>query len=115
MKKLIFYFLLSFLCACHNVPVWKYSMFEKPYGNGQYDPLYTKGWQDGCESGAQASSNHLYRIRYKFKQDWQLITNTIYRNGWDNAYNQCRKYILQQNLNTEHAQIDEGINIWTWQ
>jgi hypothetical protein len=89
---------LASLTACHNAPVWQYSMFKHPAGNKVYAPLYIKGWQDGCESGAEASANHLYRLRYSFKQDWQLLSNAYYVNGWEAAYNQCRKYILQHNL-----------------
>ncbi len=90
--------LLTSVTACHNVPVWQYGMFKRPAGNQPYAPLYITGWQDGCESGAQASSTYLYRMRYSFKQDWQLLNNAYYVNGWDAAYNQCRKYILQHNL-----------------
>ncbi len=90
--------ILSILTACHNTPAWQYSMFKRPAGNQPYAPLYIKGWQDGCESGADASANHLYRLRYTFKQDWQLLNNAYYVNGWEAAYNHCRKYILQHNL-----------------
>ena len=61
------------LTACQNVPVWKYSMFERPEGNRNYPPVYISGWQDGCESGAEASANHLYRFKYKFRQDWKML------------------------------------------
>lgn len=97
-KNIIVLTICILLSACHNVPMWKYSMFERPSGNVNYPPLYIKGWQDGCESGAQASSNHLYRLRYKFRQDWTLLNDAAYIRGWQNAYNQCRKYILQYNL-----------------
>ena len=97
-KTLLIILSLSILSACHNVPMWKYSMFERPVGNGNYPPLYIKGWQDGCESGAQASANHLYRFKYKFTQDWKLLNNPMYMNGWDRAYSHCRKYVLQHNL-----------------
>jgi hypothetical protein len=90
--------LLSSLSACHNVPAWQYGMFKRPAGNHSYSPVYIKGWQDGCESGAQASATYLYRLRYNFKQDWQLLNNNYYVNGWEAAYNHCRKYILQHNL-----------------
>ena len=86
------------LAACQNVPVWKYSMFEKPFGDRNYPPLYVSGWQDGCESGALASANHFYRLKYKFRQDWQLLDNRTYISGWENAYDHCRKYVLQHNL-----------------
>jgi hypothetical protein len=86
------------LAACQNVPIWQYRMFERPPGNKPYPPMYLKGWQDGCESGAQASGNYLYRLKYKFRQDWELLDDQEYVNGWENAYDHCRKYILQQNL-----------------
>lgn len=118
LKIIAILFLTLGVSACQNVPVWKYSMFERPAGNGNYPPLYIEGWKDGCESGAQASANSFYRIQYKFKQNWQLITDPVYKNGWDNAYNQCRKYILQQNMNTEDevetADSEESGNLWVW-
>lgn len=99
MKKIILYVILSLgLSACQNVPVWKYSMFERPEGGGNYPPLYLEGWQDGCESGADASANHLYKFKYSFRQKWQLLNNAAYVNGWENAYSHCRKYVLQHNL-----------------
>ncbi|MDB2415521.1 hypothetical protein N9W34_07090 [Rickettsiales bacterium] len=98
MKKIVLATILTTLTACHNVPAWKYSMFERPLDNRQYPELYVKGWQDGCESGAEASANHLYRFRYKFRQDWRMLNNTLYVNGWENAYTHCRKYVLQHNL-----------------
>ncbi len=102
MKKIILILIIAInifsLSACNNVPVWKYSMFKRPSNNNYYPPLYLKGWQDGCESGAQASSNYFYRAKYEFKQDWRLLNNPTYINGWEDSYNQCRKYILQNNL-----------------
>ena len=102
MRKILLYsgfvFLLLIMSGCHNVPMWKYSMFDRPAGHKNYPPLYIKGWQDGCESGAETSSNHFYRLRYRFKQDWQMLNEPLYVRGWEEAYNQCRKYILQHNL-----------------
>jgi hypothetical protein len=86
------------LTACQNVPAWKYGMFERPEGNKNYPPVYISGWKDGCESGAEASANHLYRFKYKFRQDWKMLNDQIYVSGWENAYNHCRKYVLQHNL-----------------
>ena len=86
------------LSSCHNVPVWKTDIFERPPGTKEYPPLYIKGWQDGCESGADASANHLFKWKYKFKQDWKLLDNQYYVNGWEDAYQHCRLYVLQHNL-----------------
>jgi hypothetical protein len=82
----------------HNVPIWKYKLFKRPPDNQDYPPLYITGWQHGCESGAEASANYLYRLKYKFKQDWSLLGNTYYVRGWEDSYNYCRKYVLRQNL-----------------
>lgn len=99
MRKIASIILISItVSACHNVPMWHYKMFERPAGNRPYPEMYIKGWQDGCESGAEASANHFYRFIYEFKQDWQLLENRMYINGWENAYNHCRKYVLQHNL-----------------
>ena len=87
-----------FVMSCHNVPAWKIDMFERPPGNKEYPDMYLKGWKDGCESGADASANHLFKWKYRFKQDWRLLENQYYMNGWDDAYTHCRHYILQHNL-----------------
>jgi hypothetical protein len=73
-------------------------MFQKPVGSRHNSPIYVKGWQDGCESGADASANHLYRFAYEFRQDWSLLNNPEYVQAWEKAYNHCRKYVLQHNL-----------------
>tara|TARA_B100001564_G_scaffold347324_1_gene347956 strand:+ start:126 stop:449 length:324 start_codon:yes stop_codon:yes gene_type:complete len=90
---------LLVLSGCHNVPMWKYDMFKRPYGNKPYPAEYIQGWQDGCESGAEASATHFYRLKYEFRQDWSMLNNTLYVSGWESAYNHCRKYVLQHNLN----------------
>jgi hypothetical protein len=97
-------FILS-LAGCsyiplNNMPVWKYDIFERPPDNKEYPDAYITGWQHGCESGAQASSNHMYRLKYQFKQDWKMLNTPDYTKGWEDAYNLCRKYVLQQNLGT---------------
>lgn len=99
MKKFLFIISLITLSACHNVPAWKYDMFKKPVGNGQYPKEYIQGWQDGCESGAEASANHFYRFKYEFRQNWEMLKNNTYVRGWETAYDHCRKYVLQHNLN----------------
>ncbi len=102
MLHILFILILSItsfsLSACHNVPMWKYSMFERPSGNQPYPPLYIKGWKDGCESGADASANYFYKTQYQFKQDWRLLSEPYYVRGWEDSYNHCRKYVLQHNL-----------------
>jgi hypothetical protein len=103
MKKILLIIICSFtLSACQNVPVWKYGMFDGPSGNRPYPPMYKAGWKDGCESGAEASANYFYRSKYKFRQNWQLLGNNVYMSGWENAYEQCRKYVLQHNLDQLH-------------
>jgi len=100
-NKIILVLMLIGLSACENVPMWRYDIFKGPQGAdlSKYDPMYLHGWRDGCESGADASATHFYRVvRYKFKQDWQLLDNNFYVRGWEDAYNLCRKYILQNNL-----------------
>ena len=100
MKKTLLILLCTCtLAACHNVPAWQYNMFERPAGNKEYPAEYLSGWKDGCESGAEASANHLYRFRYEFRQDWSKLNNQTYISGWENAYDYCRKYVLQHNLN----------------
>ena len=86
--------------SCHNVPAWKVDMFERPAGNKEYPLMYIEGWKDGCESGADASANHLFKWKYEFKQNWKLLNNKQYMSGWEDAYNHCRQYILQHNQKT---------------
>lgn len=81
----------------HNVPIWRSWMFEGPPPGRDYPPLYSKGWIDGCESGAASSATHLYKFRYKFRQNWQLVSDTTYRRGWDDAWKYCTTYILKHN------------------
>jgi hypothetical protein len=75
-------------------------MFQKPPGNRMYHADYVKGWQDGCESGAQSAANHLFRFKYKYRQDWRMLDNQQYVSGWEAAYSHCRKYIYQHNMET---------------
>lgn len=101
MKNLLLIILIiSCIPSCQNVPIWQYGMFKHPPGNASYHPDYIKGWQDGCESGADVSSNYFYRLRHEFRQDPLMLNNSQYVNGWQNAYDHCRRYILQHNLNT---------------
>ncbi len=81
----------------HNIPVWRAWMFKSPPPGREYPELYKLGWVDGCESGAASSANHFYKMRYSFKQDWQLNSNNVYRKGWDDAWNYCTTTILKHN------------------
>ena len=75
-------------------------MFKGPSDGGRYPPLYITGWKHGCETGAYTSANTFYRLRYKFNQDWQLAQDDTYYKGWQDAFDYCRKYVLQHNLRT---------------
>ncbi len=99
-KNIAMVVVLAGLTACHNVPVWQQGMFDGPIDGQEHPPLYVTGWKDGCETGAASSATYLYRMRYNFRQDWKLAQNDIYHKGWKDAYDYCRKYILQHNLST---------------
>lgn len=86
------------LTGCHNVPLWRYDIFERPPTPGNYSEDFLEGWRHGCESGAEASANYLYRNKYKFTQDWKKLDNNEYVKGWEHSYNFCRKYIFQNNI-----------------
>lgn len=99
-KTLTLIITLIAISACHNVPLWKYDMFDRPPGNKEYPKKYIMGWQDGCESGAKTSANHIYRIAYDLRHNWKLALDQEYATGWDQAFNECRKYVLQHNAKT---------------
>ena len=94
-----YYLLLFSLLSCENMPYWQKNMMKYPPNSKHinYSKVYLKGWREGCESGSLASANNLYRLKYKYKQDWKLLHNPTYVNAWEKAYNQCRKYVFQHN------------------
>ena len=83
------FFYIGLVCSlfsgCHNVPVFNSWMFDHPPPGKEYPPIYVTGWQDGCETGAAVGANALYRFRYEFRQDWQLVTDRVYYAGWKDA------------------------------
>lgn len=67
-----------------------------PWGMGKTpeggSPTFTKGWEDGCESGMSVYGNGRYRAAYDFKQDLELIDNGEYYRAWRDGWSYCRWY-----------------------
>lgn len=93
---------LVMLSACSAGPPWAQWIYDGPpdVPGVTYPPLYVKGWQDGCESGASASANHWYKFQHEFRQDWRLAQNRVYYKGWKDAFDYCQRYINQYNRRT---------------
>lgn len=73
---------------------WMYEGPPKQEGVEPH-PLYVKGWQDGCETGVSAVTNHYYKFFYKWRQDAELAQNKIYYQGWRDAWDFCNRYMFQ--------------------
>ncbi len=80
---------------------FKQWMYEGPNENTDknkdVDPLYLKGWQQGCQTGVSANTNAWYMQFYHFEQDSTLAFNPTYYKGWKDAFNYCGRYIYQYN------------------
>ena len=99
------YFIILLACtlsACigQNVPTWRSWMFEHPPGGAEkYPPLYTQGWQDGCQTAGAATANHMYKFKFHYTQNEELShSSKAYRKGWDDSYLYCTSYLLQHNF-----------------
>jgi hypothetical protein len=57
-------------------------------------PEYTKGWSDGCESGANAYSNNFYKMvkAFDYRYDASLRKNKMYTQVWKDAFIYCSIY-----------------------
>lgn len=57
-------------------------------------PEYQKGWSEGCESGANAYSNTVYKSfrAFDFKFDPALRNNKVYYQIWKDAFLYCSIY-----------------------
>ena len=57
-------------------------------------PEYTKGWSDGCESGANAYSNNFYKMvkAFDYIYDAALRKNKMYTQVWKDAFIYCSIY-----------------------
>lgn len=82
-------------------PYYMMWMYEGPNKdtekNKDVDPLYLKGWQQGCHTGVGANTNAWYQRFYQFQQDSSLALNPTYYKGWKDAFNYCGRYIYQHN------------------
>lgn len=95
---------MIFTTSCdNNVPIWKRWIFQHPPrkhdGSLNYPKMYTKGWQDGCETAGGATANHLYKNFFEYTKNEELFhTDTDYKTGWNNAFRYCTSYLLQHNF-----------------
>ncbi|MDX1949932.1 MAG: hypothetical protein SFT90_05475 [Rickettsiales bacterium] len=102
---LILFASLAFLNSCSyfdptiaGPPTMRW-MYEGPNEdtekNKDVNPLYLKGWKDGCHTGVSANANQYYKTFYDFVQDSSLAQNPVYYKGWKDAFNYCGRYIYQ--------------------
>ena len=63
-------------------------------------PEYEQGWSDGCESGANAYSNTVYKTfkAFEFKYDATLRNNKVYHQVWKDAFVYC-SLVWERSLN----------------
>lgn len=55
---------------------------------------YQQGWRDGCESGMAIVGNNLYKTSYHNRINPQLIDDTQYYRGWNEAKTYCAHYTM---------------------
>ncbi len=94
-RTIILILALSFLPGCdarvRTGPPWMQTLLtEGPPGPA----LFKQGWQDGCETGISATSNHFQKMFYDFKQDSKLARDQKYYLGWKLAFDYCQRYIF---------------------
>jgi hypothetical protein len=100
MKKVILLLILLPLSACVGKIFKSDSVFApKPLLMGHPDKNnpntpeeYTKGWDDGCETGMSTMNPGYYKSFYAFKQDPYMASNEVYYKAWKDAYTYCRQY-----------------------
>lgn len=94
----IFLVILSIvlLASCNHTPdgqiSWQPNSLDLTPPPGS--PEYQQGWSDGCESGANAYANSVYKIfgAFKFKLDPRLRSNKAYYQVWKDAFIYCSIY-----------------------
>ncbi len=92
-KHIIIVVLFMSLAACNRTPEGKISWqpnnlnLNPPPG----PPEYQQGWSDGCESGANAYSNTVYKTfkAFEFRMDPKLRSNKFYYQVWKDAFLYC--------------------------
>jgi hypothetical protein len=86
--------LLLFLTACsgkvlgHDFRTSYTMAIDKPPPG---PPVYQQGWKDGCESGVNAYSKHLFTWTggTTWKQDPNLLNDKMYMQVWSDAFYYC--------------------------
>ncbi len=77
------------------------TMQQKGYG-----PSYSKGYEDGCESGKRAGGGMFNDFRKnvdRYDRDYK------YREGWEDGYRQCKgeeKALMQSIENSQRAEME---------
>jgi len=80
-----------FLVGCSTL-LPKYVPFEEDIPGS---PEWKLGWKHGCESGYVTYGHVIYRVIYKFYQDYKMLSNQDYNVAWHEGYNTCRHYMLK--------------------
>lgn len=101
MRKLIVIFMVILLSGCYNFGTFSpNSIFApKPFRMGKpdknADPIYTKGWNDGCQTGMSTMIQGYYKSFYKYAQDPELVEDKMYYQAWKDSYTYCRQYAFR--------------------
>jgi hypothetical protein len=95
-KSCFLILLISGLGSCKwftsaGSPTFAWTNIKVPEGT----PVFKQGFKDGCSSSTYARGNSIYRMRYGFKFDPKLISNSEYRFGHQRGYTFCFLYMLQ--------------------
>lgn len=96
MKNIFLLIIILFLNSCEwfrkaGQPVFAWTNLHVPEGT----PVFKQGWTDGCSSSIYARGNMWFRMRYGYKYDPKLISNSEYRFGHQRGYTFCFLYALQ--------------------
>jgi hypothetical protein len=89
------------------------------------NPDYSKGWDEGCESGMTAHTNNYYQSFYSYKLDASMVKNEVYYKAFQDAYIYCRLYAytligeagLKRSLPNAHRTMlptQKGYGILDW-
>jgi hypothetical protein len=77
------------------------TMMQKGYG-----PAYSKGYEDGCESGKKAGGGMFNDFR---KDVSRYDREYKYREGWEDGYRQCKgeeKALMQSIQSSQRAEME---------
>ncbi len=96
MKKIIIILILLFTSSCRWFADSKFTDHNLAFTNIRVPPgtpNFQKGYKDGCSTVLYSRGYGLYRTRYDYKFDPELIDDPEYFFGRKRGYNYCFGYI----------------------